>query len=122
MPSYKLNKDFFYKLNRIGESTLFYRSRCSSISMHFYHGRPITLYYFTQAGQPSNCIGDTNDIIESKKKLTTGTCLKLRKVVLGSGGPEKGQMFHATITKNTWFTRLLNKKELQKESLEENNG
>ena len=122
MQSYKLNKEMILEFNPIGESTLFYRSRCSSISMHFYHGRPITLYYFTQAGQPSNCIGDTNDIIESKKKLTTGTCLKLRKVVLGSGGPEKGQMFHATITKNTWFTRLLNKKEIQKKSLEETNG
>jgi len=43
----------------LGESTLFYRSRCSSISMHFYQGLPISLYYFTEGGKTMN---DVNSI------------------------------------------------------------
>merc|ERR1712126_453570 len=35
-------------VDSLGDSTLFYRSRCSSISMHFYKGLPITLYYFAE--------------------------------------------------------------------------
>ena len=40
--------------------------------------------------------------------------LTLRKVTIGPEGPEKGQMFHATITKNTWFARILDKKSIDK--------
>ena len=91
--------------NYLGESTLFYRSRCSSISMHFYQGLPITLYYFAEDQRSK-----TNDLDDTKdSKLKKCRQLKLRKVILGQGGPEKGQMFHATITKNTWFARILDK-------------
>lgn len=99
-------------VDALGDSTLFYRSRCSSISMHFYQGLPISLYYFAEEGKLTNDSNEMGDTIDEKqrKNSITGT-LKLRKVTLGPGGPEKGQMFHATITKNTWFTRILEKDE-----------
>ena len=93
----------------IGESTLFYRSRCSSITMHFYHGLPISLYYLAEEGK---CIKETSDATNTNEsaKRTQGS-LKLKKVTLGPEGPENGQTFHATITKNTWFSRILEKED-----------
>ena len=77
--------------------------------MHFYQGLPISLYYFSEDGSPKSDVDDISDPIDVKQKKTGS--LKLKKVTLGPGGPEKGQMFHATITKNTWFTRILDRNE-----------
>ena len=77
--------------------------------MHFYTGLPISLYYFAEDGkieEDRNNISDSTDFKPKKRGS-----LKLRKVTLGPGGPDNGQMFHATITKNTWFTRILDKNE-----------
>lgn len=77
--------------------------------MHFYQGLPISLYYFSEDGSPKSDVDDISDPIDVKQKKTGS--LKLKKVTLGPGGPEKGQMFHATITKNTWFSRILDRNE-----------
>ena len=77
--------------------------------MHFYQGLPISLYYFAEDGKTKADINNISDTIDLKQKKTGS--LKLRKVTLGPEGPEKGQMFHATITKNTWFTRILDRNE-----------
>ena len=77
--------------------------------MHFYQGLPISLYYFSEDGSPKSDVDDISDPIDVKQKKTGS--LKLKKVTLGPGGPEKSQMFHATITKNTWFSRILDRNE-----------
>ena len=75
--------------------------------MHFYTGLPISLYYFAEDGKVKE---DGNSDSTDFKPKKVGS-LKLRKVTLGPGGPDNGEMFHATITKNTWFTRILDKNE-----------
>ena len=78
--------------------------------MHFYRGLPISLYYFAEGG---NAINGPNSISNSTDSMKgTKGSLKLRKVTLGPEGPGKGQTFHATITKNTWFARILEKDEI----------
>ena len=98
----------------IGDSTLFYRSRCSSISMHFYKGLPITLYYFAEDQKPKSSINDSSNSGDSNPKKHRQ--LTLRKVTLGPDGPEKGHKFHATITKNTWYARILDRKTIDRVS------
>ena len=83
--------------------------------MHFYQGLPITLYYFIEDKKPniiSTDSGNTMDLKQRKNRQLT-----LRKVTIGPEGPEKGQMFHATITKNTWFARILDKKSIDERVL-----
>ena len=52
--------------------------------------------------------------MDSRKTPRKHRQLTLRKVTIGPEGPEKGQMFHATITKNTWFARILDKQSIDK--------
>ena len=102
----------------IGDSTLFYRSRCSSISMHFYKGLPITLYYFAEDQKSKSLNNDSSNSGDSRPKKYRQ--LSLRKITLGPDGPEKGHMFHATITKNTWYARILDRKTIDKGSSSHN--
>ena len=54
------------------------------------------------------------DLLVSKPKKYRQ--LSLRKVILGPDGPDKGHMFHATITKNTWYARILDRKTIDRGS------
>jgi len=80
--------------------------------MHFYQGLPITLYYFIEDKKPNIIPTDSGNTMDLKQRKNRQ--LTLRKVTIGPEGPEKGQMFHATITKNTWFARILDKKSIDK--------
>ena len=81
------------------------------MSMHHYRGSPVSLYYFTEDEK-----GSSEGPKEAKGSL------KLKKITLGAGGPEKGQLFHAVITKNTWFARILEKEETDSTGSDEQTG
>ena len=82
--------------------------------MHFYKGLPITLYYFAEDQKSKSSINDSSNSEDSKPKKHRQ--LTLRKVTLGPDGPEKGHKFHATITKNTWYARILDRKTIDRVS------
>ena len=82
--------------------------------MHFHKGLPITLYYFDEYKSEKNSTNGSEKLTDSKPKKQRQ--LTLRKVTLGPEGPEKGHMFHTTITKNTWFARILDRKTIDRGS------
>ena len=79
-------------------STLFHQSRCSSVMMHHYSGKPCSLYFLSRK-PPSAAASGT-------APPPSGN-LSLRKIILGSRGPEFGETCQAVIMKGTWFTRML---------------
>lgn len=73
-------------VGQLNNSTLFYKSTCSSVTMHFHAGQPVSLYFLSQVG--------TQDF-------------QVKRVKLGLGGAAKDEVPHAVIRKGTWFSRIL---------------
>ena len=76
-----------------GKSTLFYQSRCSSVTMHFYGGRPCSVYFVKPPTAALSGSG-VEDSGEAKKQS-----INLRRALLGPSGSDKGQISQVVITK-----------------------
>jgi len=101
-------------------STLFYQSRCSSVMMHHYSGQPCSLYFLASGGssvsgrKKAEAEGDAKvddhhqqAMAAAQEERNRRRRLGLRKIRLGSRGPEFGETCQAVIIKGTWFTRIL---------------
>ena len=89
-PSIWLNREL---LSISGKSTLFYQSRCSSVTMHFYGGRPCSVYFIKPPTAALSGSG-VEDSGEAKKQS-----INLRRALLGPSGSDKGQISQVVITK-----------------------
>ena len=76
-----------------GKSTLFYQSRCSSVTMHFYGGRPCSVYFVKPPTAALSGSG-VEDSGEARKQS-----INLRRALLGPGGSDKGQISQVVVTR-----------------------